>query len=78
MAKMQKEAFEKDVESKKKRQERAYKHRKDLLKQIDIKERERINMKKEKFQEGAALRQEQEMRDRYIEQSIKKKVGRLR
>lgn len=54
------------------------KHRREILQQVNEKERERINKKKEKFEEGIAIRAEQEMRQRNIAQAIKNKMERLR
>lgn len=60
------------------RKEEAYKHRKDLLKQVDIKERERIQDHKDKFEEGFALKKEKQIHDRYVKATIREKISKLR
>lgn len=61
-----------------KRKEEAYKHRKDLLKQVNLKERERIQEHKDKYDEGFAMAKEQEIRTGYIKLTIKKKLDVLK
>lgn len=78
MAKVQQELFEIDQTKKANRKEMNFIHRKDILKQINEKERERINQIKEKFEDGKAFRLSQEVRDTQISEYIKTKVGKLR
>ncbi|XP_045467627.1 cilia- and flagella-associated protein 45-like [Harmonia axyridis] len=78
VAKVQQELFEKDQTKRAQRKDMNFKHRKDILKQINDKERERINHLKEKFEDGRAFRLNQELHDNQISEYIKTKVSRLR
>lgn len=78
LAKVQKQDYEKEAEKRRKRKEEALKHRKDLLKQVDVKERERIQEHKHKFEEGYALKKEREIRDKHIKATIRDKISKLR
>lgn len=78
VAKVQNELYQKDLEKKRQRREAAVQHRKELLKQINEKEREHIGELKDKFEEGTTLRLEQEVRSININNILKKKVQRLR
>lgn len=78
MAKLQKEDFDREMKKIHDRKEAAYKHRKDLLKQVNIKERERIQEHKDKFEEGNAMRVEKEYRDKHIKDTIRHKIENLR
>ncbi|KAJ8963484.1 hypothetical protein NQ318_018967, partial [Aromia moschata] len=78
VARVQRELFEKDVEEKKKKKELVAKHQRELLLQINEKERQRINERREKFEDGKAQRLEVEINDRQIENYLKDKVGGLR
>lgn len=53
-------------------------HKRDILLQVNEKERERINKQKEKMEEGLAIRAEQEMRTRCIRQALVSKMNKLR
>lgn len=75
---MQREQFEKDREKKGLKRMEAIQHRKELLKQISAKERERINMHQRKYKEGEAQRQEQELHMIKIKETITKKLENLR
>lgn len=76
--KVQIELHEKELEKKEKRKLEAVKHRKELLKQIDEKERERINVHQEKYEEGNALRIEKELRDLNVKNVLKRKLDKLK
>ncbi|KAK9883994.1 hypothetical protein WA026_004929 [Henosepilachna vigintioctopunctata] len=78
VAKVQQEVFEKEQEKRNQRYGVNFQHRKDILKQINEKERERINQMKEKFEDGKAFRIEQEIHDDEISHYIKMKVDKLR
>lgn len=78
VVKVQKKQFEQEMEKKQKIQEKAHMHRKDLLKQINEKERERIQMQKEKFQEGHLMIYEQQRKDLHVKEHLRKKVEDLR
>lgn len=78
VARIQRELHDKEMnELRRKRQERVN-HRKELLKQINEKEKERIQMQQEKFEEGRAQRLEVEVQDRCVANHLKKKVESLR
>lgn len=78
MAKVQKEAHKKELEKKQKQREEAICHRIELLKQINEKERERINKMQEKFEEGNALRLETEVREHHVQEYLDKKIQNLK
>ncbi|XP_074039768.1 cilia- and flagella-associated protein 45 [Leptinotarsa decemlineata] len=78
VAKVQRELFEKDLEEQKKKKEQIAQHRKELLKQINEKERERINWQQEKFEDGKAQRLEFEVKDRNVEDYLKLKMEKLK
>lgn len=78
VAKIQRELHEKDMaERKRKRQERMN-HRRELLKQINDKEKERIQWQREKFEEGRCQRLETDIKDRCVANYLKQKVDKLR
>lgn len=78
VAKVQNDLYQKDLEKRRQKKEAAIRHRKELLKQINDKEKERIVQHKAKFEEGGTLRMEQEVRSIHIQNILKKKVQRLR
>ncbi|VEN62981.1 unnamed protein product [Callosobruchus maculatus] len=78
VATVQKQLHEKDQEKQRKKREEIEKHRKELLKQINEKERERITYQQEKFEDGTAQRLEIEIRDRNVEEYLKNKVKSLK
>ncbi|KAK5641337.1 hypothetical protein RI129_009884 [Pyrocoelia pectoralis] len=67
-----------DIEKHKKIKEAAMHHRKDLLKQVNQKECERIEQLKEKFKEGEALLLEKEVRELNLRSFFEKKLKRMR
>ncbi|KAK5641339.1 hypothetical protein RI129_009886 [Pyrocoelia pectoralis] len=66
------------LEEKRQKREGAIRHRKELLMQINEKEKDKIIQIKLKFQEGGSLRTEQEVRNTNIQNVIKKKVQKMR
>lgn len=78
VAQVQQELYDKHLESERKKKEATSKHRKDLLKQINEKERERINWQREKFEDGRAQRLEYEVKDRNVEDYLKHKIEKLK
>lgn len=53
-------------------------HRKDILSQVNEKERNRINERKAKFEEAMAIRAETELRNMNIKQTLVNKMKHLR
>lgn len=78
VARVQQELYQKELEKKQKVKEEKICHRKELLKQINEKEKERILLTKEKYDEGFALRLEQEVRAINLQNVMKNKVKKLR
>lgn len=78
VAKVQNEQHQKELEKQAKKKEAAICHRMELLKQINEKERERINKVHEKFEEGNALRLEKDIRERHVNEYLVTKMDRLR
>lgn len=75
--KVQRELFEKEMEARRLKREANVRHRKELLKQIDQKERERIIELKNKFEEGKMQLMEREIHNITIEQMIDRKINKL-
>lgn len=78
VARVQKELHQKELEKQKKQREANVCHRKELLRQINEKEKERILATREKFEEGSAVRLEGEMRAINLQNVMKGKVRKLR
>ncbi|KAL3287330.1 hypothetical protein HHI36_001805 [Cryptolaemus montrouzieri] len=78
VAKVQQELFKKDQEKRAQTKEMNFKLRKEILKQINEKERQRINQLKEKYEDGKAFRLGQDMHDNQISDYIRSKVQSLR
>ncbi|KAJ8924075.1 hypothetical protein NQ315_006856 [Exocentrus adspersus] len=78
VAKVQRMLLDKDLVEKKKREEQKLKHKKELLRQINDKEREKIMQHQEKFEDGKVQRLEYEINDRKVEDYLKDKIDRLR
>ncbi|XP_018567077.1 cilia- and flagella-associated protein 45 [Anoplophora glabripennis] len=78
VAKVQRMLFEKDMVEREKKKELKLKHKKELLKQINEKEKERIMHQQGIFEDGKAQRLEYEINDRKVEDYLKDKVERLR
>ncbi|CAH0552056.1 unnamed protein product [Brassicogethes aeneus] len=76
--KIQKEQFEKDQKEKAAKQEDAHKFSRELLLQINEKEKQKIKEFADKFEEGRAQRLEAEMKERQVEEYLKNKIQKLR
>lgn len=70
--------YHKEMEVKQRKREEALCHRQELLSQINEKERERITKLQEKFEEGNALRLEQQIHEHQIKEYVKQKIENLR
>lgn len=70
--------YQKEMAIKQKKREEALCHRQELLSQINEKERERINQLQEKFEEGNALRLEQEIHEHQLKEYVRQKIDNLR
>lgn len=66
------------MEKRQKKKEAAVCLREELLKQINEKEKERIQGVQEKFEEGNALRLEKELRDLRVKDYVQEKVHKLK
>lgn len=78
MARLQYEAYLREQEKLKDKREKAAKHKKEILQQVDEKERERIELRKAKMEEGHAIRIEKEIREMKIQETVDKKIEGLR
>ncbi|XP_022900624.1 cilia- and flagella-associated protein 45-like isoform X2 [Onthophagus taurus] len=78
VAKVQQKLYEIERDSKASKHMAAVKHRKELLKQINEKERERICMHQLKFKEGEALRLEQDLRSLKLKETMNEKIEYLK
>ncbi|XP_068894939.1 cilia- and flagella-associated protein 45-like [Tenebrio molitor] len=78
VAKVQRQEWEKEMEKKKRKKEEAEQHRKDLLRQINEKEKERIMAQKEKFEEANLQLFEQQKKDTHVKDHLKNKIEDLR
>ncbi|KAF7273556.1 cilia- and flagella-associated protein 45-like [Rhynchophorus ferrugineus] len=75
---VQHELHQKELEKLERRKEEAERHRLELLKQINEKERERINWQQERFDDGKAQRMEFVLKDKNVEDYLRQKVDKLR
>ncbi|XP_050294792.1 cilia- and flagella-associated protein 45-like isoform X2 [Anthonomus grandis grandis] len=78
VAKVQHELHLKDLEKQAKKREEIARHRKELLKQINEKERERINWQQERYDDGKAQRLDFVLKDKNVEEYLKHKIEKLR
>lgn len=78
IAAVQRELFEIELEKKRKRKRANMKHCKELLQQINEKELNRIELQRQKFEEGNIILIEKELRDLNIKSVLKKKLVDLR
>ncbi|CAH1162923.1 unnamed protein product [Phaedon cochleariae] len=78
VAKVQRQLFEKDLEEQQKKKQQIARHRKELLMQINDKERERIHWQQERFEDGRAQRLEVEIKDKNVEDYLKQKIDKLK
>ncbi|XP_076182066.1 cilia- and flagella-associated protein 45 isoform X2 [Ptiloglossa arizonensis] len=73
IVRVQKEAFCRDKKQLEKKQQQALIHRSEILKQVNAKERERIEARKKIFEEGLAIRTQAEMRKKTLREAMEKK-----
>ncbi|XP_066142383.1 cilia- and flagella-associated protein 45-like [Euwallacea fornicatus] len=78
IAKVQNEFLMKDLEKQAKKKQEIAKHQKELLKQIDEKEAERINWQQERFEDGEAQRMESILKDKSVKDYLVQKIEKLR
>ncbi|XP_030753396.1 cilia- and flagella-associated protein 45-like [Sitophilus oryzae] len=78
VASVQHELHKKELEKLEKKKEAVERHRLELLKQINEKERERINYQQERFEDGKAQRMEFALKDKSVEDYLKNKIEKLR
>jgi len=78
VAKVQHQLHQKDLEKIAEKKQQRGQHRKELLKQIGEKERERINWQRERFEDGKAQRMEIVLKDKSVEDYLKQKIEKLR
>ncbi|EFA06544.2 cilia- and flagella-associated protein 45 isoform X1 [Tribolium castaneum] len=78
VAKVQREQWEKEMELNKRKKEKAEQHRTELLKQINEKEKERIVVQKEKFEEANLQQIEQQRKDLHVKEHLRQKIEALR
>lgn len=75
---MQHELHQKELEKQAKKKLEIGRHRKELLKQINEKERERINFQQDNFNYGKAQRMEFVLKDKNVEDYLKQKIEKLK
>lgn len=78
VAQVQHQLHQKDLEKIAEKKQKVGQHRKELLKQIGEKERERINWQRERFEDGKAQRMEIVLKDKSVEDYLKQKIEKLR
>lgn len=78
VAKVQAKQHELEMEKRQRKKDAAVCLREELLKQINEKEKSRIQSIQEKFEEGNALRLEKELRDMRVKDYVQEKVHKLR
>lgn len=75
---MQHELHQKELEKQAKKKLEIGRHRKELLKQINEKERERINIQQDNFNYGKAQRMDFVLKDKNVEDYLKLKIEKLK
>lgn len=75
---IQQENHEKHLKEQDKRKQNEANFRTSILKQITEKERERIKEKREKFEEGEAMRLEAEIQKKHVKEIVQKKIQNLK
>ncbi|KAF7418351.1 hypothetical protein HZH68_001004 [Vespula germanica] len=75
---VQKEAFCHDKKNREKKQQEALVHRSEILKQVNEKERERIQARQKMFEEGLAIRTQVAMRKKKLQEAMNKKCEEMR
>ncbi|XP_053994148.1 cilia- and flagella-associated protein 45-like isoform X2 [Hylaeus volcanicus] len=78
IVRVQKEAFCRDQKELERKQRLALIHRSEILKQVNEKEKERIEARKKMFEEGLAIRTEAEMRKKTLREAMQKKCDEMR
>ncbi|XP_028039761.1 cilia- and flagella-associated protein 45 [Bombyx mandarina] len=77
-ARQNEEFIQKEKELDEKRKARVEKHRQEIMRQINEKERARAELREKLQREGVALRMEQQQQDKYERNVIKQKVAAMR
>nr|XP_033330457.1 cilia- and flagella-associated protein 45-like [Megalopta genalis] len=78
IVRVQKEAFCREQKELEKKQRQALKHRSEILKQVNEKERKRIEARQKMFEEGLAIRTETEIRKKQLREAMEKKCDEMR
>ncbi|XP_015597437.1 cilia- and flagella-associated protein 45 [Cephus cinctus] len=71
--KVQKEAFCSEMKEREKKEKEAAKHRSEILRQVNQKERERILARQKMLEEGAMIREEAEIRKKKLREAMERK-----
>ncbi|XP_046814578.1 cilia- and flagella-associated protein 45-like isoform X1 [Vespa crabro] len=75
---VQKEAFCRDKKNREKKQQEALVHRSEILRQVNEKERERIQARQKMFEEGLAIRTQVAMRKKKLQEAMNQKCKEMR
>ncbi|KAK2577371.1 hypothetical protein KPH14_003487 [Odynerus spinipes] len=75
---VQKAAFCRDQKHREKKQQAALVHRSEILKQVNEKERERIQARQKMFEEGLAIRTQAAMRKKKLQDAMERKCEEMR
>ncbi|CAL7950302.1 unnamed protein product [Xylocopa violacea] len=78
IVRVQKEAFCREQKERENKQRRALKHRSEILKQVNEKERERIEARQKMFEEGLAIRTEAAIRKKKMRETMERKCDEMR
>ncbi|XP_076397283.1 cilia- and flagella-associated protein 45 isoform X2 [Megachile rotundata] len=78
IVRVQKEAFCREQKEIEKKQKQALLHRSEILKQVNEKERERIEARQKMFEEGLAIRTETEIRKKKLREAMERKCNEMK
>lgn len=78
IVRVQKEAFCREQKEIERKQKQALLHRSEILKQVNEKERERIEARQKMFEEGLAIRTETEMRKKKLREAMERKCNEMK
>ncbi|KAJ8679865.1 hypothetical protein QAD02_015652 [Eretmocerus hayati] len=75
---LQREALCREEKQREKKKREALKHRSEILRQVNEKEKEKITLRQRNFEEGLAIRAEAEMRNRQLREAMERKCTEMR
>lgn len=77
VCKIQRKQYEREIEKRKEDKLKAEQNRRELLKQVNFKEKQRIDRRRLKMEEGEAMRLEDELRKVDLLETLERKLNAL-